>query len=64
MILFGLIMIAVKYHETQNASSEPVMVDPNISSRIESILASNPWWKDLLKDPRPVFANTGNGCGM
>ncbi|KAE9373278.1 hypothetical protein N431DRAFT_534582 [Stipitochalara longipes BDJ] len=60
--VFAAALIAVKHNE-QSAAGMSVIVDSNTTSRIEDILASNPWWKDLLKDPRPVFGGMGDGAG-
>jgi len=54
MIVFAVLLIAIKQNDIQSAASAPIRIGPNTANRIKSILESNPWWKDLLKDPRPV----------
>jgi hypothetical protein len=54
------VMIGIKHREMQqNAVNATMAAGSEGTSRIKSILESNPGWKDLLKGPRPDMRNMG-----
>jgi len=59
-IVLTLLMIWIKCWELQNAASAPALVGTGTSGRVGMILESNPGWRELLKDPRPVLENLEN----
>jgi hypothetical protein len=62
-IVLILCLIVIKYREFQEIIAANVVVEAGLETtrRIAMILESNPGWKELLKDPRPVVENLVGG---